>query len=69
MKTWKTREGKWVSEQPKEYLIGVDKHGEEVFINDILIWRWKYSNKSSELIKANKYTSQWTLDDSYLKKY
>jgi len=68
MKTWKNREGKWVSEQPREYMIGVDKHGEEVFIDDILIWRWKYHDRA-ERIQADKYTSQWQLNDSYLKKY
>lgn len=67
MKTWKTREGKWVSEQPKEYMIGVDKHGDEVFINDVLIWKWQY--QCSYRLKADKYTSQWQLSDSYLRRH
>jgi hypothetical protein len=37
MKTWKNREGKYVSEKPKEFCIGTDKRGNELFIGDIII--------------------------------
>lgn len=36
MKTYKTREGHYVSEKPKEYFVGLDKRGQEVFIGDLM---------------------------------
>jgi len=34
MKTWLNREGFYVSEKPKEYVVGKDCHGNDVFIGD-----------------------------------
>ena len=35
MRTWLNRDGLYVSDKPKEYFIGKDAHGDNVFINDI----------------------------------
>ena len=37
MKTYETREGKWISEKPKEYFKGFDSHGNKVFVGDTMI--------------------------------
>ena len=34
MKTWLNRDGIYVSEKPKEYFVGKDAHGNDVFIGD-----------------------------------
>jgi hypothetical protein len=36
MKTWLNREGVCVSEKPKEYFVGKDAHGNNVFIGDVM---------------------------------
>lgn len=36
MRTWLNKDGLYVSDKPKEYFVGKDAHGNNVFIGDTL---------------------------------
>lgn len=63
MRTYKTREGKFVSEKPKEYLKGFDSHGNEVFIGDTMI-----EKDSKKTFKVYESTWSYEISISVLKK-
>ena len=50
MKTYETREGKWISEKPKEYFKGFDSHGNKVFVGDTMIRRLKKLKMKEQLL-------------------
>lgn len=39
MRTWKTKEGKYVSEKPENYFVALDYDGNEVYIGDTMFHR------------------------------
>ena len=67
MKTYKNREGKYVSEEPKSFYVGIDSHGDEVFTGDRI-----YDNKWKRVYKidnVNYVELCWTLQRSVLMKH
>ena len=57
MKTYETREGKWISEKPKEYFKGFDSHGNKVFVGDTMIRK-----ESKRTFKVYEKTSSYEIE-------
>ena len=64
MKTWLNREGEHVSEKPKEYFVGKDAHGNDVFIGDIC--RSKDSKRLFKVLEGDYFTTPFYISNSVL---
>ena len=64
MKTWLTREGLHVSEKPKEYFVGKDTHGNNVFIGDIC--RSKDFKGMFKVLENDYFSSSYYISKSIL---
>ena len=62
MKTWLTREYIFVSDKPKEYFVGKDSHGNDVFIGDTC--RHKDSKRTFKVIEGEYFSSPYYISIS-----
>jgi len=65
MKTWLNRDGIYVNEKPKEYFVGKDSHGNDVFIGDIM--KSKDFKKEFKVIEGDYFSSPYYISKSVLK--
>lgn len=65
MKTWLTREGVYVSEKPKQYFVGKDSQGNDVFIGDTC--RYKDSKRTFKVMENDYFSSSYYISKSILK--
>ena len=67
MKTYKNREGKYVSEEPDSFYVGLDAHGKEVFTGDYIYdKKWDIVHKIDNL---NYLWMYYTISQSVLRIY
>lgn len=67
MKTWLNREGVYVSEKPKEYFMGKDAHGNNVYIGDICEHRENKRVFRFKVFEGDYFSSKWFISKSILK--
>jgi len=65
MKTWLNREGVYVSEKPKEYFVGKDAHGNNVFIGDTM--KSKDFKEEFKVIEGDYFSTPYYISKSILK--
>lgn len=66
METWLNRDGVYVDEKPKEYFIGKDSHGNNVFIGDIV--KSKDLKKEFKVIENDYFSTPYYISKCVLKK-
>ena len=65
MKTWLNREGVYVSEKPKEYFVGKDAHGNNIFIGDVV--QTKDSKREFKVTEGDYFSSPYYISKCILK--
>jgi len=68
MKTWLNKNGLYTSDKPKEYFVGKDSQGNDVFIGDICYHKVSERKRSFKVLEGDYFSSVYYLSKYAIKK-